>query len=365
MADATDADGSGPRPTLAAVAARVGVSRTTVSNAYNRPDQLSAEMRGRILTAAAQLGYAGPDPVARSLRTRTAGAVGLIFSDRLSSAFGDPAAVEFLQGVAEACEQRDRSLLLIPAGPRASNVDLVARAGVDGFVVFSMPAGDPHVESVLSRPQAAVVVDSPRGVDGVDFVGVDDRTAFQGVVDHVLALGHRRLGVVAASCGETEHAGWAAGIAQPYPSSVLRERLAGLADALGEYGRDSSTVPIWLAATHSLTSGRVGAAALLTADPTLTAIVCASDALALGVLDELAERGIAVPRTVSVTGFDDVPAAAAAGLTTVHQPTRDKGRQAGELLLDPRPRAGPRRRELPTRLVVRTTTAPPAHRQEE
>ena len=75
------------------MAAEVGVSRTTVSNAYNRPDQLSAELRERILRAAAELGYSGPDPVARSLRTRQADAVGLIFSERLGYAFRDPGAV--------------------------------------------------------------------------------------------------------------------------------------------------------------------------------------------------------------------------------------------------------------------------------
>ena len=88
---------SGPpnvrRPaTLASLAAELGVSRTTVSNAYNRPDQLSAPLRARVLEAARRLGYPGPDPVARSLRTRRAGAVGLLLTEALSYAFRDPAA---------------------------------------------------------------------------------------------------------------------------------------------------------------------------------------------------------------------------------------------------------------------------------
>src|SRR6201999_4056086 len=89
--------------TLASLAAELGISRTTVSNAYNRPDQLSPQLRQRILEAARRLGYPGPDPVARSLRTRKAGAIGLIFTEGLSYAFRDPAAVAFLEGLGLAC----------------------------------------------------------------------------------------------------------------------------------------------------------------------------------------------------------------------------------------------------------------------
>ena len=86
------------RATLASLAAELKVSRTTISNAYNRPDQLSADLRERVLAAAKQLGYPGPDPVARSLRTRRAGAVGLVITEPLTYAFSDPAALNFVAG---------------------------------------------------------------------------------------------------------------------------------------------------------------------------------------------------------------------------------------------------------------------------
>ena len=191
-----------PGATLAAVAARVGVSRTTVSNAYNRPDQLSADLRGRILQAAKELGYAGPDPVARSLRTRQADAVGLIFSERLEYAFHDPAAVEYLGGLAEACTERGRSLLMIPSRAGADHVETVLRAAVDGFVISSAAPDDELLRAVLSRPQPAVIMDSPLGIDGVDFVGIDDRAGFALVARHVVELGHRRIGVVAVRRNE-------------------------------------------------------------------------------------------------------------------------------------------------------------------
>ena len=86
--------------TLQTIAERLGVSRTTVSNAYNRPDQLAPELRERVLATAAELGYTGPDPAARRLRSGGREAVGLLFTESLAYAFSDPGAVLFLQGFA-------------------------------------------------------------------------------------------------------------------------------------------------------------------------------------------------------------------------------------------------------------------------
>src|ERR671935_2203343 len=91
---------SDKHPTLATIAEALGVSRATVSNAYNRPDQLSPALRERILATAQRLGYAGPDPAARGLRLRRTGTVGVLLGEELSYAFTDPAAALFLEGVA-------------------------------------------------------------------------------------------------------------------------------------------------------------------------------------------------------------------------------------------------------------------------
>src|SRR5206468_2989230 len=104
---------SGPRRsvTLQTIAERAGVSRSTVSNAYGRPDQLAPALRERILQIATDLGYPGPHPVARTLRRGRVGAVGLLFTEALTYAFRDPAAVLFLQGVAETLQSTDIGLL--------------------------------------------------------------------------------------------------------------------------------------------------------------------------------------------------------------------------------------------------------------
>jgi len=349
------------RPTtLASLAAELGVSRTTVSNAYNRPDQLSAPLRARVLEAARRLGYPGPDPVARSLRTRRAGAVGLLLTEALSYAFRDPAATGFLEGLALACEHAGQGLLLVPVGPEQVDVAAVHQAGVDGFVVYSVREDDPHFRAVLERPVPTVVCDQPMGVEGVDRVGVDDRAAMLGLGRHLARLGHRRIGVLCMRLGSHRHDGPADPHRQAtttYP--VQRERLAGVREAMAEVGVPWTDVPVVERYEHSVDAGSRAAAELLATGPGITAIVCTSDILALGALRHAVERGLAVPDDLTVTGFDGVPEAVRAGLTTVRQPMREKGRVAGELLLERGERNRSCRVVLPTELLVGATSAPP------
>lgn len=336
------------------------MSRTTVSNAYNRPDQLSAPLRARVLEAARRLGYPGPDPVARSLRTRRAGAVGLLLTEALSYAFRDPAATGFLEGLALACERAGQGLLLVPVSPEHVDVAAVHQAGVDGFVVYSVREDDPHFRAVLERPVPTVVCDQPTGVEGVDRVGVDDHAAMLGLGRHLTGLGHRRVGVVCMRLSAQRHDGPADPARQEagtYP--VQRDRLAGLRDALAEVGVDWVDVPVHERFDHTVAAGRCAAADLLAAHPGLTAVVCTSDILALGVLRHAAEQGLSVPEDLTVTGFDGVPDAERAGLTTVRQPVREKGEVAGRLLLERGERSRPRRVVLPTELVVGATSRAP------
>jgi DNA-binding LacI/PurR family transcriptional regulator len=142
---------------------------------------------------------------------------------------------------------------------------------------------------------------------------------------------------------------------------VTRARLAGYADAAEAAGLRWDDVPVHECAGSSRALGAAGAAALLESSPRPTALLATSDELALGALDAAHERGLRVPGELSVIGFDDTPAAAAARppLTTVHQDHDEKGRRACALLLDRirnAPRAGAQL--LPHRLVARATTCP-------
>ncbi|HEX6754355.1 MAG TPA: LacI family DNA-binding transcriptional regulator, partial [Mycobacteriales bacterium] len=302
----------GPRraATLASLAAELGISRTTVSNAYNRPDQLSPELRERVLEAARRMGYPGPDPMARSLRTRRTGAIGLIFTEALSFAFRDPAAVGFLEGLALACEERGAGLLLVPALPGCADPQVVNRAAVDGFVVYSMPDDDPYVAAVLHRQVPAVIVDEPVGIDGVDWVGLDDRGAAEAVGRHLAALGHRDVAAISSRLDLDRNDGPADPERRRKSRyAVDRARLAGLTGALSA---DPDELPVEERFDNSAVAGRSAATALLDRHPGLTAIACTTDVYALATIEVARSRGLRVPEDLSVTGFDDVPEAAAA-----------------------------------------------------
>jgi DNA-binding LacI/PurR family transcriptional regulator len=350
--------------TLASLAAELGVSRTTVSNAYNRPDQLSPELRRRVLETARRLGYPGPDPVARSLRTRKAGAVGLLLTENLSYAFRDPAALGFLEGLALACEGAGQGLHLVPVNPEREDVAAVHRAGVDGFVVYSVPDDDPHLAAVLSRPVPTVVADQPQ-IEGVDRVGIDDHTAITELAKHLINLGHRRIGVVCMRLSRDRNDTFAPVERQQTAHfHVQRTRLAGLAAAFETVGVEWTNVPVVERFDHSSSMGASAAAQLLDHDSQITALICTSDILALGALNEARRRGLRVPQDITVTGFDGIIEGERVGLTTVRQPVLEKGKAAGRLLLSPSERTRPRSITLETEFIPGSTAAPPRTAEE-
>src|SRR6187549_1494355 len=178
-------DESRHRVRLRDVAARAGVSVGSASQAFSRPELVSDKVRTRVLEAAEALGYTGPDPAARRLRTGRAGALGLIFSERLRYQFTDPASPPFLRGVSLAIQQAPTGLLLIPdSRQRDEATRLVREAVVDGFIVYSVPQNDPRVEAALARRLPVVTVDQPRGAE-TPFVGIDDRAAARSAAEHL------------------------------------------------------------------------------------------------------------------------------------------------------------------------------------
>ncbi|NTY59544.1 LacI family DNA-binding transcriptional regulator [Mycolicibacterium sphagni] len=357
------------RATLASLAAELKVSRTTISNAYNRPDQLSADLRERVLATAKRLGYAGPDPVARSLRTRRAGAVGLVITEPLTYAFSDPAALNFVAGLAESCEEVGQGLLLVAAGPDRSLSDgtsAVLGAGVDGFVVYAASDDDPYLQTVLQRHVPVVVVDQPADVPGASRVCIDDRSATRELADYVIGLGHHEIGLLTMRLGTERRVGdQTAGVVSPerLQSSNFHaqsERIAGVRDAMANAGLDPETLTIVESYEHRPASGGVAAELALQTNPRITALMCTADLLAISAMDYLRAHGIYVPGQMTVTGFDGIPDALSRGLTTVSQPSLEKGKRAGRLLHSP-PRDGlPVVDVLPTELVRGRTAGPPA-----
>lgn len=345
------------QPTLQTIADAMGVSRTTVSNAYNRPDQLTAELRERILAVANELGYAGPNPSARSLRTGKTGAVGVLFTGSLAYSLSEPTSVAFLRGMAAASEDADLGLLLLPARSSGGfDAAAIRSAMVDGFVVYSVPRDHPALQLVLERRLPTVLVDEPDLGSEYAYIGIDDRRGAQLAAEHLVDLGHREIAIITGTVREDGHAGPVdTDRRQAATHEVVAARFAGYRDVLESAGTGWDTVPIYEAGENTPQAARAAAAAILASTNRPTAILTTSDQLALGVLLEAGSRGIDVPNELSVVGFDDVPRAAVSNppLSTVRQPLFEKGKVAVRLLSNA---AGPLRVELPVEFVSRGST---------
>ena len=355
-------DGVVARVTLQTVADRVGVSRTTVSNAYNRPDQLGDELRNRILGAAQELGYRGPDAAGRMLRTGRMGAIGLLFTEDLRFVFTDPDTTQFMLGVAEtsALAGTGLTLLPVPLGTEVSET-AVPYVAVDGYLVLSVPIDHPALETVLRRGKPVVVVDEPDLGDATSFVGIDDRAGAKMAAEHLLRLGHRKIGILFGRLSLDKTPGQRSR-AEVHRASirVARDRMCGFEDALLEHDIDMENVVNWEAGGNDPDSGRHAGFDMLERHPELTALLCFSDQLAIGAAQAGLRLGRQLPNELSIVGFDDIPRAATwdPPLTTVRQPLVDKGRVAAELLMEQIKDGGTRRIELPIELVVRASTAP-------
>jgi DNA-binding LacI/PurR family transcriptional regulator len=352
--------------TLRTVADAVGVSPMTVSNAYNRPQKLSPALRERILETARDLGYPGPHPAARSLRSGRTGSIGLLFGEALAYAFQDPGAVEFLGGLAEGTARHNTALQLIAAldaDPQEGEA-LLANAIVDGLVVWTLPERHPLLRVARERHIPLVTHGSPR-LRGVPFVGIDDRAAAQAAAEHLLQLGHGALAVISQPYGPSRRARQRDPAKPGRPSyRVTRERLAGYQAAAGAATPQPGALVIYEVAVNSRDEGQRAAHALLHATPRPTAILAMSDELAVGALAAARELDLSVPRDVSVVGWDDSPTARASdpALTTIRQSLHDQGRTCAQLLI------AATRGEIasddlvqlaPWELVVRDSTGPP------
>jgi DNA-binding LacI/PurR family transcriptional regulator len=349
------------RATLQTIADRLGVSRMTVSNAFSRPNQLSAKLRDEILAVADELGYAGPDPTARALASGTAGTVGLLLSDTLTYALTDEVAMAFLAAIADELGPTGLALTLLTATAREGIVP-ARDIAMDGAFVYSCDPDSTAVGWLMRRRLPLVFVDQAPA-PGYASVNVDDQLGARAAAQHIVDLGHRRVAVVTAGFG-----GEYGILAEPLKSTAAnteRQRLMGWLGPLDEAGIEAVVVR----QPHGDPSdvGYTAAQTILGLNERPTAILCFSDAMALGVVRAIQDAGLRVPNDVSVVGFDDNPIARRSQppLTTVRQDVAAKGRAAAAALTlaieraKTRPTSRGRHLMLPTELVVRDSTAVP------
>ena len=348
------------RQTLVSIARDLGVSRATVSNAYNHPEQLSAQLRERILARAAELGYPGPDPAGRRLRGARVGAVGVLVDQGLSYAFADPAAALLLDGLAAELQLDGLGLLVHSGLANAAGLQHIRDASVDAWVVLSLPDFDPAVDAALVRGRPVIVFDQPALV-GVTLIGIDDRAGAEMAARHLLYLGHRRFGVLTMPLLPDGREGRADQERQDLTGyRIMRERLAGVRHTLRAAGLDWGDVVVMECGSNDPDAGARATTLLLAERPGLTAVIALSDQLALGALRAALELDIHVPDQLSVIGFDDAPPAAHSfpPLTTIAQPLRERGRAAGHQLRSVLNGESPDwPAPYPVRLVSRESTA--------
>ncbi len=334
------------RITINDIARISGYSKTTVSFAFNDPGRIGEATRAKILGIARDLGYI-PDPVARNLSMKRHGTIGLLLPDDIPLAFDNSYMAQIVRGIGEVCERDGHSLTLIPP-IRESLLEGVRSAAVDGIITIGLEPGPDTVEIIRHRHLPFVAIDGRPG-GGFPVIGIDDRSAAEAIMSHVLDQGCTTIGLVAF-----------ADLAEVRSTSHVRvQRLEGYRNALGK--RDHALLDdlVVTQAPASVAGGREAAQRLLSSSTRPDAIVAMCDVIALGVLAYAEEAGITVPQDVIVTGFDGIPESdiVRPRLTTISQPGYLKGRHAADLLM--RLVAGVAVEdhvELPATLVVRTSS---------
>lgn len=337
--------------TMKTLAAKLGVSVTTVSNAYSKPDRLSADLREQIMATAKELGYCGPSAAGRALRSGKTDVCGFLVVGGVSTAFADPYSVGFLAGLSEAAEQYGASVLLLRA-PESSDddPDVLQRAAIDALVVES---SSERMQFERPLEQRGVRIVRTQMLEGCDWVSIDDGEAGRLVGAHLAHLGHTDVAVLAYGLGAgIEVYDYSPDTSHPRLAETwASERVRGLWESM-----PGVRIRVVLSGGMGRTAGHEAASRVLDVQDRPTAIAALSDVLALGALDAARERGLVAGRDVSVSGFDDIAESAFHGLTTVRQPIAEKGRIAGHLAMNP---DYPYRQvTLPIELVVRSSTGP-------
>lgn len=329
--------------TIYDVAARAGVSKSLVSLVLQRSPRVSEQRRAAVLAAIQELDYR-PSTAAVSLAGTRSRTIGVVLDDFRNQWF-----VDLLTGLRESLQDQGHRLVVadrfLNTGLDVSPVEGFLSMRVEGLVI----AGEPDPDLVVPASTPVVVAGGRAALPRADTVANDDLAGGRMAAEHLIELGHVRLGFVGgqSAASDARLEGWRAGI-----------------DAAGGAGTGGSSVTgvaVVLPADVTEETGVTGTHRLLDEHPDVTAVFAANDVTALGAMSAIADRGLRVPEDISVIGYDDTPIAASryVGLTSIDDRSIDIGRGAGARLLERIADPG-----LPTtevlvepRLVARRTTA--------
>ena len=304
---------SGSRPTMADVAERAEVSKTTVSHVINSTRFVSGDTRQRVLQVIDQLGYV-PSSVARSLTTKKTRKIGVLIPDVSNHHFS-----AILRGIEDTLGQEDYGLIVCNTDEVVERethyLGLLLQQRVDGIATAAVT----KELLLLTRDQGTPLVFVDRSFDGLEgpFVGVCDRKATCQAVRHFIESGHRRIGMVAG----------------PRHLLPFRERRSGFRQTLEEHGL--ALAEEWIATCDlSAEAGREATREMLTLPGRPTALFLSGHRHSLGALLAIKDLGLRCPQDISLIGFGDHPWTAVSDppLSVIRSPGRELGQVAGEML---------------------------------
>ncbi|MDX6307353.1 MAG: LacI family transcriptional regulator [Nocardioidaceae bacterium] len=301
------------------VASRAGVSTATVSNVLNRPHIVAPATRDRVLAAISALGFIRNES-ARQLRAGRSRFIGLVVLDVTNPFFTDVA-----RGAEDLANEFGLAVILCNSDEQPARetryLDLLEQHRVRGILITPTGSNPHRLDEIRARGIPVVLVDR-HARRGRCSVSVDDVHGGDLAATHLLERGHRRLAFVGG----------------PFTLHQVQDRLDGALQSLKRAGLDESALHIEETPALNVASGMDAAARLAErpAHQRPTAVFCANDLVALGVLQELTRRHIAVPEEIAIMGYDDIAFAASAAvpLTSVRQPRAQLGRAAAELLIE-------------------------------
>lgn len=325
-------------PTIHDVAQRADVSIATVSRVLNGNARVSEESRRRVWEAAAELDY-WPNSAARSLTMRRTHVFGVLLPDLYGEFFS-----EIIRGIDHAARRQRFQVLLSSSHADTGTVLAAARAmrgRIDGLIMMAPDVESTEAVETIRRRFPMVLLNPRAPMPPCDSVSIANFEGARAATRHLVSLGHRVIAMLRGPGGNVD----------------AEERLRGYRDGLREAGLEMSAARE-LPGDFTESCGFQRAAALLNLEPRPTAIVCANDSMAIGLISALASRGLDVPRDLAVVGFDDVAISrfVTPALTTVRVDAQGLGRQAVELMLsreEPSLKVPPKHEVLPAPLVVR------------
>ena len=306
---------------LADIAKKANVSKMTVSRVLSGKGQVAPETTERVKKIIAELDY-HPNLIARSLSSKQTMIIGVIIP-KIEQMFLDNYIAQILSGITDVALQNNYRIMLCPIAPKwnqSTEYINLARSGLfDGLILVKTRLDDPNIEVLAKSNFPFILVNHKKYSKNINFVDSRNIEGAKMAIHYLYELGHRYIAFVAGSMFETNG----------------RDRLKGYKDAMKNYGLEYDDN--WIVfGDFNKEKAYQESKKLLNTEKRPTAIFCSDDYMAIGVIENIKEKGLSVPKDIAVVGFDDIELAAYVkpALTTIRQPMYELGKTSSQALLN-------------------------------